>query len=130
MRAGAAYRHFVVNDWWYRSIDPWRRQSSLNNAQMSRDADGRYTYVIALRDPGVHNWIDTGGLHQTYAIQKWQGLPRRMNPGDAPTITGRLVKLDELPGALPRGVRAVTAAERRHQLDERAAAFARRFIDR
>lgn len=128
--ANAAYRHFVVNDWWYRSIDPWHRQSSLNNAQMAPDADGRYTYVVALRDPGVHNWIDTGGLHQTYAIQKWQGLPRSMRPEEIPTISGRLVKLDDLRDALPAGTRLVTAAERKQQMDERAAAFARRFIDR
>ena len=28
------------------------------------NADGTYTYVIAARDPGVHNWIDTDGLRE------------------------------------------------------------------
>lgn len=128
--ADAKYRHFVVNDWWYRSIDPWHRQSSLNNAAMTPDADGQYTYVVALRDPGVHNWIDTGGLHQTYAIHKWQGLPADMSPDRVPQIHGRLVKLDELRRILPADTRWMTAAERRQQLAERANAFARRFIDR
>jgi hypothetical protein len=128
--AGAAYRHFVVNDWWYRSIDPWHRQSSLNNAQMEPDADGGYTYVVSHRDPGVHNWIDTGGLRQTYAIQKWQGLPRQIQPGREPRIGARLVKLDHLREALPAGTRWLDPQQRAAQLARRQADFARRIIDR
>ena len=126
--AEAAYRHFVVNDWWYRSIDPWRRQSSLNNAQMVANEDGTFTYVVAIQDPGVHNWIDTGGLHVTYAIQKWQGLPRDMQSERAPRITGLLVKLKDLPNVLPRGTRWLTPDERKKQLAQRAAAYERRII--
>jgi hypothetical protein len=96
---------------------------------MAPDADGRFTYVVAARDPGVHNWIDTGGLHQTYAIQKWQGLRPNMRPEEIPTISGQLVKFDALRSALPAGVRPMTRIERKQQLDERAGAFARRFID-
>lgn len=128
--AGAAYRHFVVNDWWYRSVDPWHIQSSLNNAQMVPDEDGSYTYVVAMRDPGVHNWIDTGGLHQTYAIQKWQGLPRGEDMKETPRIEGRLVKLGDLKSVLPKGTRWLTPAERARQIEMRQADFARRFIDR
>jgi hypothetical protein len=127
--AGAPYRHFVVNDWWYRSIDPWHRQSSLNNAQMLADADGRYTYVVSLRDPGVHNWVDPGGLRQIYAIHKWQGLPRRANT-EEPQISGRLVKLDRLREILPPETRWLSADERSAQLRQREADFARRLLDR
>jgi hypothetical protein len=126
---GASYRHFVVNDWWYRSIDPWHCQSSLNNEGMVADADGSYTYVVALQDPGVANWIDTGGLHQVYAIQKWQGLPREIAPGDEPRLSWKKVKLSELKQALPPGTKWVDAPQRQQALRERAAAFARRLID-
>jgi hypothetical protein len=97
---------------------------------MARDADGRYTCVVALRDPGVHNWIDTGGLHQTHAIQKWQGLPRGADGVHQPTIEGRLVKLADLKRVLPPETRWVTPAERAQQLAQREAAFARRLLDR
>ena len=78
--AGAAYRNFVLHDVWYRSIEYWTRQSSLNNAQMAPNEDGRYTLVVAHRDPGVANWLDTGGLHELYALHRWQGLPVTSGP--------------------------------------------------
>lgn len=37
------------------------RRSSLNSAQIQFDDDGSYTIVVAHRDPGVANWLDTGG---------------------------------------------------------------------
>jgi hypothetical protein len=37
------------------------RRSSLNAAQIETGADGDYRIVISERDPGVANWIDTGG---------------------------------------------------------------------
>jgi hypothetical protein len=37
------------------------RTSSLNAAQIRLEADGRYRIVVAERDPGVPNWLDTGG---------------------------------------------------------------------
>jgi hypothetical protein len=43
------------------------RQSSLNNAQIAYGTDGSYTIVVAHRDPGVPNWLDTGG-HRTGTI--------------------------------------------------------------
>ena len=126
---GARYRHFVVNDWWYRSIDPWHRQSSLNNAAMAADADGSVTCVVSIRDPGVANWIDTGGLHQVYAIQKWQGLPRDMAPGQEPRLRWQKVKLADLPAVLPAETRWVNGVQRAQSLLARADNFARRLID-
>jgi hypothetical protein len=37
------------------------RRCSLNAAQIETDAEGRYRIVVAERDPGVPNWLDTGG---------------------------------------------------------------------
>jgi len=50
--AGAAYRGLVLHDIWYRTIDYWKRQSSVNNGQMVANEDGRYTMVVSHRDPG------------------------------------------------------------------------------
>jgi hypothetical protein len=37
------------------------RRCSLNTAQMVLDEDRRYRIVIAAKDPGVPNWLDTAG---------------------------------------------------------------------
>jgi hypothetical protein len=37
------------------------RQCSLNSTQLVTDAEGRYRIVISDTDPGVPNWLDTGG---------------------------------------------------------------------
>jgi hypothetical protein len=126
--AGAAYRGLVLHDIWYRTIDYWKCQSSLNNAQMTPNEDGRYTMVVSHQDPGVANWLDTGGLPEVYALHRWQGLPVQ-GGSEAPKIQSEVVKLDGLGARLPAGVKRVTPAEREQQLQRRRAAFQRRFID-
>ena len=122
---GAAFRDFVLHDVFYLSIEYWNLQTSLNAGQMAADADGRHTFVIAHEDPGVHNWLDTGGLHEIFALHRWQGLP---NDGAAPPqITSEVVPLKDLARALPQGVRTVTATERAAQLERRRREFTRRF---
>src|SRR3546814_20021395 len=80
--------------------DPWTlrpetvlRISSLNKTQAKPNPDGSYTYVIALQDPGIANWIDTAGLHQGWFQMRWQNLPA----GSEPTASAvKLVKLDDM----------------------------------
>lgn len=43
------------------TLDYRSRRSSLNRAQMALGPNGEYRLVIAGRDPGVPNWLDTGG---------------------------------------------------------------------
>ncbi|MCP5321256.1 MAG: DUF1214 domain-containing protein [Pseudomonadales bacterium] len=43
------------------SFDYLRRRVSLNRAQTALESDGSYRIVIAAEDPGVPNWLDTGG---------------------------------------------------------------------
>lgn len=123
--AGATYRDIVLHDLWLRSLENRDHQISLTNAQMRPDADGRFTYVIAIADPGVHNWLDTTGLHDVLVLHRWQGFPDPHSP--APTIESRKVKLSELGDALPPGVARVTPDERRAQIERRQLAYDRRF---
>lgn len=123
----AAYRNVVLHDLWLRSLPNRDRQISLNNAQMATDADGRVTSVIALHDPGIHNWLDPTGLGDVLVLYRWQGLP---DPAALrPTIVSRKVKLAELDDVLPPGVVRITPAERIEQLARRRAAFDRRFAE-
>jgi hypothetical protein len=127
---GAAYRNIVLHDIWYRAIEYWKRQSSLNTAQMVPDADGRYTFVVAHTDPGVANWLDTGGLGEIFALHRWQGLPPEGSGHATPTMRSEVIKLKDLETRLPPGVQRIGAAERRQSLERRLAAYQRRFADR
>lgn len=43
------------------TLDYVNRRSTINAAQITYEADGSYRLVIADRDPGVPNWLDTQG---------------------------------------------------------------------
>jgi hypothetical protein len=123
--AGATYRDIVLHDLWLRSLPNRDHQVSLTNAQMLPDADGRYTYVLSIADPGVHNWLDPSGLHDVLILHRWQGFP---DPdADAPAIESRKLAFADLDASLPAGVVRVTPEERRAQIARRQAAYDRRF---
>jgi len=67
------------------------RRSSLNSAQIAYEPDGSYTVVVAHRDPGVANWLDTGG--HRFGTIFW----RYLLPETDPTIaTCEVVPVDSL----------------------------------
>ena len=81
------------------------RQSSLNSAQIAYEPDGSYTIVVSHRDPGVANWLDTGG-HRVGTIF-W----RYLLPETDPTIAEcEVVPVDSL----------ATSAQARRRLPRRA----------
>jgi hypothetical protein len=43
------------------TIDYRTRRTSLNQAQVVPEPDGSYRIVISAQDPGLPNWLDTGG---------------------------------------------------------------------
>jgi hypothetical protein len=126
--AGALFRNAVLHDLFMLSVDYWSRTGSLNMAQAAADDDGYYTYVVAHQDPGVHNWLDTGGLRRTIFGHRWQSFPRD-GARETPTIAARVVKFWELESALPRGVKRIDGAGRRNQIAQREAGVRGRFVD-
>ena len=88
--------------------------------------DGTYTYVIAATDPGVHNWIDSDGLHEGILTLRMAEFPERAAEG-GPRRPGRVVKLDDLESrGCPTLHRGSRADERAAQLADRRAAYLRR----
>ena len=75
--AGATFRNLVLTDAFHISIEYWKRTSSLNMDQMAADEDGDFTFVVSHRDPGIHNWLDNGGVRRTQFGQRWQAFARR-----------------------------------------------------
>jgi len=55
------YWSILLTDDQFATVDWMNRQSSLNGYQAALDKDGKFRAVIAVKDPGVPNWLDTGG---------------------------------------------------------------------
>jgi len=67
------------------------RRASLNSRQMQLGADGSYRLVIAARDPGVANWLDTGGHRR--GTMFWRFLLPKEDPV---TPQCRVVAIDDV----------------------------------
>ncbi len=117
-------KYFVVpvtNEWTI-SSNYWDEQTSLNNVQAVKNADGRtYTIVVSPTDPGVANWVSTGGLNQGTISIRFQDLP--VNPTKLPTVSAAVYERD----ALPADIKRISDADRALQLKARKAGFNNRF---
>ena len=110
------YRSLILTNDIYETTDWYNNQSSLNDAQSAADSDGKLRIVIATRDPGIANWIDTAG-HRTGLLQgRWMGCDSQ----PIPVLTK--VKLSDLAAHLPGDVRRVTPDQRQAIIRERRAA--------
>ncbi|MCB2076725.1 MAG: hypothetical protein KDE55_03395 [Novosphingobium sp.] len=100
--ARCEYRSIIVTNDVFETSDWFNNQGSLNDAQAAVDRDGILRIVLAGKDPGVPNWLDTAG-YRTGSIQgRWancdtQPIPtvrkvpfadiRKHLPSDTPTVT-------------------------------------------
>jgi hypothetical protein len=75
--SAAKYQGIQLGDPWFATPDWAHRQVSLNRTQARADADGKLRYVVSASDPGVPNWLDTGGFATGYVFMRWQGRRRR-----------------------------------------------------
>jgi hypothetical protein len=117
----ALYWSVALGNHWWETIDYANHQSSLNGHQAVVDADGVFRAVVARRDPGVANWLDTAGHRQGPIIFRW------LRADDAPVPRTRLVRLDELAGVLPPDTALVDPATRAVTIRRRRAGVRRRF---
>jgi hypothetical protein len=106
---------------WLETIHYGRHHSSLNGHQAVVDSDGLARFVIASRDPGVANWLDTAG-HSNGAM-----LLRCVRTESAPVPVARVVKFAEVRSALPAETVMTTPAERAEVIVARRRAVHERF---
>lgn len=85
------YWGFLIMNFWMESLE-WRdRRVSLNNAQAQREADGQAVrLVIAGRDPGHPNWIDTAGHSEGLMSLRWARSPT------LPEVRARVVPVERV----------------------------------
>ena len=84
------YWSVTLENIWHECIDPRRRQSHLTNASAVAGADGAVRIVVAADDPGVGNWLDTGGRHRGFVVVRWLDNP------EAPPVACRVLPLGQL----------------------------------
>ena len=117
----ARYWAFQLVDPCFRSLDWANHQTSLNQSQLRIDPDGRVRVVVAHRDPGVANWLDTTGLPE--GVFQYRFVWARTTPQP----TARIVPLVEVPALLPDAAR-IAAPARAAALAMRRAHAARRTL--
>lgn len=95
----APYLGFQLGSLWYVSLDYINHQSSLNGTQAQVDADGKIRIVVADRNPGVTNWVETLGHRKGFLQFRWQRVSRELTEADGPTVD--LIDIDDVAEYLP-----------------------------
>lgn len=117
----ARYWGMQVGDLWWQCTDYVNRQSSLNGRQIAADPDGKVRVIVAATDPGVPNWLDTGGNRRGIILLRWYFSEAY------PVPEARVVPLDRLLAELPAGTPAVTPELRRAVIEDRRRAVEARY---
>lgn len=107
------YWNIQINDPYFNAVEYVYRQASTNGHYARIDADGKYRGVLSHSDPGVHNWLDTGGFAEGTIYLRW------LQCSSAPVPTLKRVKLADVRNHLPAETPVVSAEERRQLLRAR-----------
>jgi len=114
----------VYNDWTI-THDDWTQPTSLNLDQAKVNPDGTYTLVVSPTDPGVFNWVSTGGLNQGIISMRFQNVSDPEQ--DRPTVRSEVFTINQLQAELPDTTVYVTAGERQAQLAARKLGYNKRY---
>ena len=95
----APYFGFQLGSLWYISLDYINHQTSLNGTQAQADPDGKIRIVVAERNPGVTNWVETTGHRKGFLQFRWQRVSRALTEADGPTVD--LVDVADVGDRLP-----------------------------
>ena len=117
----ALYWSVALGNHWWETVDYANHQSSLNGHQAVVDGDGVFRAVVAHRDPGVANWLDTAGHRQGPMIFRW------LRAADAPVPDAKVVAFDDVAAALPPNTEKIDEEARRRVIAARRAGVRRRF---
>jgi hypothetical protein len=123
---GARFFDFQISDPWTKAVEYVAKTGSFNGSQVDMNPDGTITLVASPVDPGVHNWLDTMGLHSGTFQVRWQGLPASVTSGEGAVRKVEVVPLADLAEHLPQGMRMVDSKGRAAQLADREKTYANR----
>ena len=106
---------------WFEQVDPVHRISSINQRQAHIGSDGRVRMVLAHEDPGVPNWLDTGGRTEGLMTYRW------FWPNADPSPTTTVIPLAEVASHFPADTPRVDLEARRADVRARKEHLAWRF---
>lgn len=67
------YWNLQIGNHWLESFDFMHRSTHLNHHTATRDEQGEIRIVVAARDPGGPNWLDTSGHARGALALRWVG---------------------------------------------------------
>jgi hypothetical protein len=67
------YWMFVLSNHWLETLDYTRHRITLNSASAALEPDGSVKVVVAARDPGHPNWLDSAGHARGTIGVRWVG---------------------------------------------------------
>lgn len=126
VRVPPQYIGFHLSNLWGESHDFANHQSSLNGFQAELDDDGALRWVVAHRDPGLPNWVDTTGHREGFMAPRWS-YSQTPAADRWPTVEAKKVAFDEIRQHLPANVRTVSPEERAERIRIRREHVQRRY---
>ena len=120
------YVGFQLGNLWGESIEYANSLGSLNGAQSQVDPDGVIRLVVAHRDPGVANWLDTTGHPEGFLSPRW-AYSETPPPESWPRIRAKKVAFDEISEHLHPDTPRIRPDERRAQIQARQRHVQRRY---
>ncbi|MDB5397965.1 MAG: hypothetical protein JWM91_5471 [Rhodospirillales bacterium] len=114
----AGYAIVPATNYWGGIGDFLNHRTCISSGQAVPNPDGSYTYVVARKDPGVANWVETDGLDEGMLCVRWTAFGQ--NEGPMPTLEAKLVTLADIESALPPGTPRYDAAARQERIAKHA----------
>lgn len=124
---GAEYFIAPITNVWGTSNGITDRNGCLNMAQSQPNADGTYTFVLSLSDPGVHNWLDPSDMAEGILTLRWAEFPDD-EAGDSLGVRSQLMGLSEWQGTI-RDEQRVSPEQRTEISAARAQSYQWRLAD-
>ncbi len=126
------YQGFHLANLWGESLDYANHQSSVNGFQTAWDADGgagestarSARYVIAHRDPGVANWLDTTGVPVGFMTFRWTYTAP---PAEMPVVSVAKVAFDDAASLVGPDAQRISSSERQRTIRMRREHVQRRY---
>jgi hypothetical protein len=82
------YWNFQLNNHWMESLDYRWHTIALNHFGARARPDGSVRLVVAQRDPGVPNWLDTAGHRRGTMCLRWVGAETHPDPATCVVALG------------------------------------------
>jgi hypothetical protein len=114
----AGYGSVQLNNVFGATLPGTLAQTTLNDTQAFHDSDGYTYYVVSGTNPGVANWLDTGGASAGDVMARYQNLTEDDDP-TGQSVTTEVVSIDDVRDHLPDDTPTVTPEEYAATMNER-----------